>query len=192
MRRATCAGGEYFQSSALLRSRPVPKCRFTLGTRRFYNTSESSCSMDFSATHALGVRLIAKHPLLSAATILTLTIGIGLDAGVFTLVDGMLFRPRVAHDPASFVEVRTAPLMSLQEYDAFRAARSVRELAAWTPVHASLEGQPVVPLLVSCNFFAVYAPARPVLGRVFRASDCDGGDSGRIVVIGEQLWRTRF
>src|SRR5262245_60364429 len=135
-----------------------------------------------------GTRLIAKHPLLSAATILTLTIGIGLDAGVFALVDGMLFRPRVAHDPATFVEVRTAPLMSLPGFDAYRAAGSVRELAAWVPVHASLEGAPVVPLLVSCNFFAVYAPARPVLGRVFNASDCEGGDSARIAVIGEQLW----
>ena len=60
-----------------------------------------------------GVRMIAKHPMSSAVTILTLTLGIGLDAGVFTLLDGMVFRPRVAHDAASFVEVRTAALMSV-------------------------------------------------------------------------------
>jgi len=31
-----------------------------------------------------GCRLIRKRPVLSIATILTLTLGIGLDAGVFT------------------------------------------------------------------------------------------------------------
>src|SRR6476660_5242761 len=87
-----------------------------------------------------GGRLIAKHPTLSAAIILTLNLGIGLDAGAFTLLDGMVFRPRVAHDAASFVEVLTAALMSVDEYLAFRQARSLRELSAWAPVHASVDG----------------------------------------------------
>jgi len=39
-----------------------------------------------------GLRLIRKSPVLSIATILTLALGIGLDAGVFTVVDAMLFR----------------------------------------------------------------------------------------------------
>jgi len=137
-------------------------------------------------------RLIAKHPLLSAATILILTLGIGLDAGFFTLIDGVLLRPRVAHDPATFVEVRTRPLMSLDEYQAYRDARSLRALAAWAPVHASIDGSPVLPLLVTCNFFAVYAPARPLLGHVFGDADCASADAGRLAIIGEQVWRTRF
>lgn len=48
-------------------------------------------------------RIIRKSPLLSGATIATLAISVGLDAGVFTLVDGMLFRARVERDPQSFV-----------------------------------------------------------------------------------------
>ena len=139
-----------------------------------------------------GVRMIAKHPMSSAVTILTLTLGIGLDAGVFTLLDGMVFRPRVAHDAASFVEVRTAALMSVDEYDAFRQAPSMRELSAWTPVHASVDGTPMLPLLVTCNFFMVYAPAQPIVGRVFRADDCVSPDRGRIAVIGENFWRMHF
>src|SRR5581483_5493421 len=146
----------------------------------------------FARDARFSARLIAKHPLLSAATILILTLGIGLDAGVFTLIDGMLFRPRVAHDPASFVEVRTHPLVSLDEYDAFRAARSLRTLAAWAPVHTSIDGAPALPLLVSCNFFEVYAPARPLMGRTIGADDCASADAGRIAVIGEKLWRTHF
>ena len=73
-----------------------------------------------------GCRLIRKSPALSLATILTLSLGIGLDAGVFTVINGLLFRPRVAHDPPSFVDVHPeyggtaglppgSPLVSLQD-----------------------------------------------------------------------------
>jgi hypothetical protein len=52
-----------------------------------------------------GLRLIRKHPLLSAAMIATLSLGIGLDAGAFTLIDGMLFRARVKDSPSTFVQI---------------------------------------------------------------------------------------
>jgi hypothetical protein len=52
-----------------------------------------------------GFRLLRKTPILSGAIVLTLALGIGLDAGVFNLIDGLLFRPRVDHDPEAFVQV---------------------------------------------------------------------------------------
>ena len=152
-----------------------------------------------------GVRLIRKHPGLSAATALTFTLGLGLDAGVFTVIDGMMFRPRVGHDPASFVELtedvadangRTAaaPLISLRDYNAFAGAASLHDVAAWTPVHAAVGGAvnraEQVPILVTCNFFTAYGPDRPLLGRVFRSDDCDRSAAQPIVVIGEDLWRS--
>ncbi|MGE5246299.1 MAG: ABC transporter permease [Betaproteobacteria bacterium] len=152
-----------------------------------------------------GVRLLRKNLLLSAATVLTLTIGIGLNAGVFTILDGLLFRPRVAHDPASFIELtldrtdadgRTPalPLFSLQDYAGFARASSLADVAAWSPVHATVgeegEGGAYVALLVSCNFFETYGPERPLLGRRLRAEDCAGADSSPVAVIGEDLWRT--
>jgi len=51
-----------------------------------------------------GGRLLRKNLGLSVAIMLTFTIGIGLNAGVFTIIDGLLFRPRVTYDPASFVD----------------------------------------------------------------------------------------
>jgi hypothetical protein len=151
-----------------------------------------------------GARLLRRNFALSAATILTFTVGIGLNAGVFTVIDGLLFRPRVAYDPPSFVELhvdrgdargRTAlPLVSLQDYDAFAHATSLRDVAAWTPVHATvgdqIGGGEYIPLLVSCNFFAAYGPDRPLLGRLLCPEDCTTSDSPPIVVIGEDLWRT--
>src|SRR5262245_1148215 len=49
-----------------------------------------------------GWRLLLKSPVLSVATVATLALGIGLDAGVFTLLDGLMFRARVNDDPSTF------------------------------------------------------------------------------------------
>jgi hypothetical protein len=38
---------------------------------------------------------IRRNPLLALVSVLTLTLGIGLNAGVFTVVDGLMFRARV-------------------------------------------------------------------------------------------------
>jgi len=134
-------------------------------------------------------RLFAKQPLLTGATVLTLTFGIGLNAGVFTVINGLLFRPRVAAEPATFVEVEVQPSpVSLQDYDAYANAASLRALAAWTPVHAGSD----LPLLVTCNFFEVYVPAHPLEGRVLRNDDCASPDATAVAVIGEDLWRNRY
>jgi predicted permease len=152
-----------------------------------------------------GCRLIRKHPVLSALTVLTFTLGLGLNAGVFTVIDGLLFRPRVAHDPASFVQLdeeiadangRTPreSLVSLHDFTAFARAASLADLSAFTPVHATVgNGQGrarQIPLLVSCNFFATYGPDRPLLGRLLQPEDCSRSDAPPIAVIGEDLWRT--
>jgi hypothetical protein len=150
-----------------------------------------------------GGRLLRKNPALSAAIMVTFTIGIGLNASVFTVIDGLLFRPRVTYDPASFVELavdrvdangrRALPFVSLQDYDAFAGATSLRDVAVWTPVHAALGeqagGSESVPLLVSCNFFPAYGPDRPLLGRLLRADDCEASEVPPVVLIGEDLWR---
>jgi predicted permease len=150
-----------------------------------------------------GMRLLRKHLVLSAATILTFTIGVGLNAGVFTVIDGFLFRPRVAYEPASFVELHVdradaggrpaVPLATIQDYDTLARATSLRDVAAWTPVHAAVGEETgrgdSVALLVSCNFFAAYGPDRPLLGRLLGPEDCSRSDMPPVVVIGEDLWR---
>ena len=157
-----------------------------------------------------GLRLLRRTPILTGATILTLALGIGLDAGVFNLIDGMLFRARVEHDPDTFVQIgveyagtkapRAAglPFVSVQDYNAFRsAARSLRGLAAWSPAGVSVDtasGATAhhVALLVTCNFFQVYGPERPLAGRLFRPDECSADDPSPVAVIGEDLWRTQY
>src|SRR5438067_2446869 len=155
----------------------------------------------------LAPRLLWRSPALSAAIVLTLALGIGVTAGVFTLVDGMLFRPRVSYDPDGFVQLAAARrdsvtratmsgAISLDEFRVYRAtARSLRGVAAWTPAHLTLgrvDPTQTLGLLVSCEFFPVYGRERPLSGRLFLRDECETPGRGTVVVIGEALWREHF
>jgi hypothetical protein len=139
----------------------------------------------YSARRALA------SPGLSSAAILTLALGIGLDAGVFSVLNGMLFRPRVERDPQSFVHL-VAPdqKFTLADYRAFRSANLLDELSGWSVVRVAV-GDPALSdtlgLLVSCDFFSLYGLDRPVAGRVFTANECDESGASSVVVLSEQL-----
>ena len=49
-----------------------------------------------------GFRMARNAKLISIAVILTLAIGIGINTGVFTLINGLVLRPRTDSDPATF------------------------------------------------------------------------------------------
>src|SRR5690349_9097295 len=52
-----------------------------------------------------GLRSIRRTAPLSAAVVVTLAVGVGMTSVVFSLVNGLLFRPAVTRDPASFVAI---------------------------------------------------------------------------------------
>ncbi len=154
-----------------------------------------------------GVRSIVRSPLLSCATILTLALGIGINTGVFTILNGMLFRARVGSHPESFVHLSPdysgesasgaeAPwAISVAGYRAYAAAHSIDKLAAWGVAHAALgrdNPTPVLALLVSCNFFSVYGLDQLSFGRLFRDEECATPGTAPVVVLSEEIWRDRF
>ncbi len=150
-----------------------------------------------------GSRLIRRNPLLSLVVVLTLTVGIGINASVFTVVNGMMLRPHVSGDPATFVRivpesrVQGVPRpLSYHEYLALRDhTRSLRQLAAFSYFPAMIGdddpgGNPGIA--VSCNFFLVEGLARPMLGRLLDASDCEAPGQAPAAVISAKTWHTRF
>jgi putative ABC transport system permease protein len=150
-----------------------------------------------------GMRLIRRSPLFSAVVVLTLTVGIGINASVFTVVSGLAFRPHVYRDPGSFV--RIVPLerdrhrvreVSYDEYRSWRdVARSVRQLAAWTYFPALIgdaDASGTFGMAASCNFFVVDGIDRPTLGRLFDTQDCLSSGQTPVAVINETIWHSRF
>jgi putative ABC transport system permease protein len=150
-----------------------------------------------------GARLIRRSPVFSAVVVLTLTVGIGINASVFTIVSAVAMRPHVSRDPASFVRIvpesrdrTTTRPVSYAEYTAWkREARSVRDLAAYTELMGVLgdeESNALTGAAVSCNFFRVDGLDRPLAGRLLTEEDCLHRGVVPPVVVSETVWRTRL
>ncbi len=149
-------------------------------------------------------RGLGHHPLQSLIVVTTLTLGIGISAVVFAVMNALTFRARVDHDAATFARIfvsyrtdTTAPSFPgpapLADYLAYaRGMRSLSSVAGWQRVQLALSdgARPTPGELVTCSFFDVYGPVRPIAGRMLQRSDCDSRSP--VVVIGSELWRTAF
>jgi putative ABC transport system permease protein len=151
----------------------------------------------------LACRLIRRNPLLSAAVLLTLTIGIGINASIFTIVNAVALRPHIDREPERFL--RIFPMARLQgrpravsypEYVELRdQSRTVRHLVAVSVLGVALGDEELAEstgLAVSCNFFLAEGLDRPMMGRLFVPDDCQAEHQIPVAVIAESVWRNRF
>jgi len=142
------------------------------------------------------LRWFRREVPLTAAVVLTLGFGIGLNTGVFSVLSGMLFRSRMEKESGRFFQVLAPKLFStsIAEWKAYREAPGVEETAAWTVSSGRLEDDANASLLmlVSCDFFDLYGLEKAKMGRLFRTAECESSGSAPAVLIGEQIWRDRF
>jgi putative ABC transport system permease protein len=144
------------------------------------------------------LRGMARSKGFTAVVVATLALGIGANAAIFSVVNGILLRPLPFREPERIVEVsHKEPYYSVSEpefMDYRRDARAFERLAAYAPSNASLTGaeepERVRAARVSDGFFATLGVA-PALGRVFTADeDAPGGPP--VVMISDGVWRRRF
>ena len=159
---------------------------------------------ELRANVAFAARGIAHHPIQSLIVVTTLTLGIGISAVVFSVMSALSFRARVDRDAASFARIlvsyrtdTTGPsfpgAVPLRDYLAYaRGIRSLASVTGWQHVRLAVAdgARPTPGALVTCGFFDVYGPPRPVEGRLLQRDDCES--RAPVVVIGNELWRTMF
>jgi putative ABC transport system permease protein len=156
-----------------------------------------------------GLRMLMKQPGFSFVAALTLTLGIGANTAIFSVVNAVLLRPLPYTEPERLVAIRwtdaRAPESDACSYPDFfdwrERNQSLDSIAAYhsaaftmtgamtgndAPAH--LSGQ-----VVSAELFDTLK-AKPYLGRVFtRADEKPGGEgAGRAAVISYGLWQKRF
>jgi hypothetical protein len=149
------------------------------------------------------VRSARRTPLLTFVVVLALSVGIGLNAGVFSMLDSMFLEPPTGKDPAGFVQIYPRyqgwyigatkdSSFNAADYEAMRGGtRSIADLAAWQSIGATLDDvrRPGNSILVSCNYFRVFGIDRPLMGRFFNQDECNPGSAVRIAILSEHVWR---
>jgi putative ABC transport system permease protein len=150
------------------------------------------------------VRVLAKKPSFAIVAILTLTLGIGANIAIFSVVNAVLLRPLPFDHPDQLVRV-FADLngpnvrnvgMSVPELDDLRATTATfDQVAAMWPISAALTGgdrpERIELLATSPNYFQLLGAARAQLGRLYGPQDALPGFSDA-VVISDGLWRRLF
>lgn len=158
---------------------------------------------DLSLDFKLGGRMLIKYPGLTLVGGLAMAFGIWAGALTFEMVM-MLDHPTLPlPDGDRIVKLRnfdvqqnSEDLRGLHEYITWRKTlRSVTDLGAYRDVARNLvvtpgDARPVQVAEVTASAFRI-APARPVLGRVLNESD-EGTGAPLVMVIGYEIWRTRF
>lgn len=148
------------------------------------------------------VRMLRRHPIAAATAALSLAIGIGLNAAVFSVVDWVLLRPLpypASHELVRVFTAGTAPVtgpsaLIHDELVVFGQATAFRRTAAFTTTTrviagAGIEPAHIVVARVAGDLFGTLG-VYPDVGRAF--SDDEMAGRTPAVVLGHDLWQRRF
>jgi predicted permease len=146
------------------------------------------------------LRGLSKHPAVTAIAVVSIGLGIGANATIFSMVSRFVLRPLAVGDPGTLLALSTTrkgdrccnhfPMPVFE--DVRDQARSFDGLAAYyelVPASIGGSGEPerVWGQAVTTNFFDVLE--LPLIqGRGFVGAD----DKTSVIVLGESLWRRRF
>jgi putative ABC transport system permease protein len=150
-----------------------------------------------------GVRMLRKSPAFAAVAIITLALGIGANAAIFSVVNGVLLRPLPYDDPGRLLFVfshnpdRGMPDTVTSPPD-FRTLRernhTLLNLSALYTASFNLTGvtQPErLPVeFVSAEYFTTLG-VKPMIGRGFLPNEEKWGEH-HVVIVSEEFWRSHL
>ncbi len=151
------------------------------------------------------LRGFSRQPGFTAIAVLTLAIGIGANAAVFSIVHGVLMRPLAYGDPDELVSVARSGLqvpgqappsrwISLRRWESMRDARSF-DVGVYRPTFEDVilggrEPEVLRAGRVSANVLRILR-VQPIVGREFRREE-DAEGAPPVALISERLWTRRF
>ncbi|MGA8740710.1 MAG: ABC transporter permease, partial [Terracidiphilus sp.] len=160
---------------------------------------------DFIKDLRFALRQMVKKPGFTAVVVLTMALGIGANAAIFSVLDAVLLRPLPYSNPEGLIKVWTRftgigmpndqNWVSAPEFRDFQQLnRSFSDLAAIGSgsINLGVKGSPqrVVGASVSPNLFSMLG-AQTLLGRTFLPEEAQPGRDHE-VVLSYGLWRRVF
>jgi putative ABC transport system permease protein len=148
------------------------------------------------------IRALWRTPRFTIAALLTVVLGVGANATIFSTLNPLLFKPLPYREPDRIVNVfRTSPqserwpFSAGNYFDQRERNTSFEQLTAltWQDTSLAEPGQPAERLFsirATGNYFALFG-VPPLVGRAF--SDADDRDGAPpVVVLSYGFWRRRF
>ena len=148
-----------------------------------------------------GSRSLRRNPAFAAVAILTLALGIGANAAIFSVVNTVLLRPLPWGEPGRAVMIWSkwtafdkTWVATGEVVDYRRRAKTLSEVAAWAEGQVNLTGdgdpERVSSGSVSANLFSTLG-VRAMVGRTFSAAE-DVRNGPNVVVLSHALWSRRY
>ena len=148
-----------------------------------------------------GARALVRSPGFAAIAILTLALGIGANAAIFSVLNAVLLRPLPWAEPDRAVMIWSkwtafdkTWVAEGEVVDYRKRSQTLQEVATWSEGQVNLTGdqepERVAGARVSANTFSTLGVA-PLVGRTFTAQE-DLPNGPRLVVLGHGLWKRRY
>jgi predicted permease len=153
-----------------------------------------------------GLRVLMKNPGFTVIAVISIAIGVGANAAMFSVADGLVFRPLPVPRASEVVSVLGQARdtgfgnrgLSYPDYSDLRdQSKTFHSLIAYTIVitsftdRANEPAQRKVGMAVSGNFFEAME-VRPRLGRALRPDENDVPGRSPVVVLDYDEWRQQF
>src|SRR5271170_8115192 len=155
--------------------------------------------MSFLRDLKIAVRSLSRVPTLWITVALTLALGIGANAAIFSVVRAVLLRPLANRDENRLLYIRqSAPGLGVQNAafsvpeinDLGTGLKTITELGTFSPIDFTIVGlgtpREIPAGVVDGHYFEVMG-LRPVLGRLLTSSD-DGPNAAGAIVLTYRFW----
>jgi putative ABC transport system permease protein len=148
-----------------------------------------------------GVRMLLKHPGVTAIAVITLALGIGANTAIFSIVNAVMLRPLPYKDPDRLVSLwatlpehthsRVTPANFL---DWKKQNTTFEDMAAFGGSTMTLtgDGEPeqLLGARAGAGYFSVVG-VEPMLGRSFLPEEYEPG-KGQVAILGHAFWQRRY
>ncbi len=150
-----------------------------------------------------GIRMLAKNPGFTAVAVLTLALGMGVNTGIFSVAEAVLFPAFVGAHPSRLAAIYTSgphrsgySSTSYLDYLYYKEHSGaflgisvyVRAEAAWTDGNTT-----ELPWaeIVSSNYFDVLG-VKPFCGRFFLPAENDAAGPAPVAIVSYRFWRAHM
>lgn len=171
--------------------------------RAYYPVQEDLGLYDLIRDFKHTLRRLARTPLFTLATVVTLALGIGANTAIFSVINSVLLKPLPFPEPDRLIGVwQTAPGVNIKDLNASIAdyvtyredSRTFADVAIWNGLSVTVtefaDPERVDGISVTFRLLPMLG-VHPILGRGFNEKDNESS-SPEVVMLSYGYWQRRF